>query len=104
MGGHWKTTWRAGDDDESPIWLRDRLPVAFDGIGVRARILSYGYDSKTVFGRSITDIDSAARTLLGRLRGSGKQDQHEEAPILFVAHSLGGLVVKQVSSLSLLFP
>jgi hypothetical protein len=100
LGGHWKTTWRAGDGDDAAIWLRDRLPAELDGVGIKARILSYGYDSATVFSKSVTNIDHAAKILLGRLRGCRKTNEQKKAPILFIAHSLGGLVVKQVTSLS----
>jgi alpha-beta hydrolase superfamily lysophospholipase len=66
--------------------------------------MSYGYDSASVFSKSVTDIDAAASMLLGRLRGSRKTDEQKKAPIVFVAHSLGGLVVKKVITSNILHP
>jgi len=71
-------------------------------IKVEARIRSYGYDSAFVFTRSVADLDDCAKDLIARLRGFRKSDEEKSAPIIFVAHSLGGLVVKQVRLFCLL--
>jgi hypothetical protein len=96
LGGHWKKTWLA--EGEESIWLRDRLPINLECINVKARIFSYGYDSATVFSNSNTDIDAAAEMLLGRLRGVRKTEKEQKVPIIFICHSLGGLIVKKVVS------
>ncbi|PWI64506.1 hypothetical protein PCL_09587 [Purpureocillium lilacinum] len=92
LGGNWKSTWTAED---GAMWLRDRLPSILAEVNVVARVLSFGYDSGTVFTSSITDLQTAARILLARLRGSRRTQQRRSAPIIFVCHSLGGLVVKE---------
>lgn len=83
------------------FWPADLLPQACP----RARILVYGYDTKiTKYGAAPTNknsIYSHAKDLLFALSretencitASGRQRQ-----ILFVAHSLGGIVIKEVSN------
>ncbi|KAH8881765.1 TPR-like protein [Thozetella sp. PMI_491] len=92
LGGHWQLTW-TGED--GAIWLRDRLPGILAESNIVARVRSFGYDSATVFSHSITDLQTAAKTLLVRLRGFRKTQQQRTYPIIFVCHSLGGLVVKE---------
>ncbi len=93
LGGHWRTTW-AGDD--GAIWLKDRLPDLLGEANIVARIRSFGYDSATVFSRSVGDLPTAGKSLLMRLRGFRKTPQERDSPLIFVCHSLGGLVVKEV--------
>lgn len=76
------------------MFLRDRISADLSRIHVRARIFSYGYDS-AVFSKSVADIDQAARILLSRLLGKRRTSEDKSRPIIFIAHSLGGLVVKQ---------
>lgn len=95
LGGNWQTTWRAGDLNDSPIWLRDRLPNALSEAGVNARIFSYGHNSNTVNSNSVMSIEDVANSLLGRLFGVRKTKEQKAVPIIFIAHSLGGLVVKK---------
>ena len=59
--------------------------------------MSYGYNSGGILGKAVSDIDDVARELLNRLHGQRRSTAERKRPILFVAHSLGGLVVQKVS-------
>ena len=72
------------------MWLRDALPHYLPN----ARILIYGYDSKLAGSHSfqnLGDVGSRFRASLKVALGSVPR----ERPLIFVAHSLGGLVLKE---------
>ena len=46
--------------------------------------------------KSVTDIDDAAQELLNRLHGDRRSLAERSRPIIFIAHSLGGVIVKKV--------
>jgi alpha-beta hydrolase superfamily lysophospholipase len=58
--------------------------------------MCYGYDASTAFSKSVIGIHNVAEDLLDRLRTNRRQDFEQKRPILFIAHSLGGLIVKKV--------
>jgi triacylglycerol esterase/lipase EstA (alpha/beta hydrolase family) len=58
-----------------------------------ARILIFGYNSNVAFQTSIAGVREQAVNLLNRL--ASKREDAKERPIIFVAHSLGGIVVKR---------
>lgn len=60
------------------------------------RVLLFGYNSNIAFETSILGVREQAENLLNRLKL--KRRDAPDRPIAFVAHSLGGIVVKQVSS------
>ncbi|KAI9886848.1 MAG: hypothetical protein M1823_001347 [Watsoniomyces obsoletus] len=78
-------TWRHTD---GAFWPTDFLPDDLP----RARVLLYGYNSNVAFDVSEARIKHHAEELLTRL-----EDERESIScrIIFIAHSLGGLVVKQ---------
>ena len=92
--GHWEKTWTG---DKGALWLRDFLPSKLP----LARIMSYGYDSGIAFSKSASDIDDEAAKLLDRLEGERQSGGQKTKPIFFVAHGLGGIVVKKVFVLRL---
>ena len=61
--------------------------------------MSYGYNSTTAFSKAVTNIDDEATTLLARTNGVRKDQNRMNRPIIFISHSLGGIVVKKVSVL-----
>ena len=63
--------------------------------------MSYGYNSGGILSKAVSDIDDVARELLNRLHGQRRSIAERKRPILFVAHSLGGVVVKKVSYIGL---
>ncbi|KAI9767544.1 MAG: hypothetical protein M1840_005581 [Geoglossum simile] len=89
LGGDWEKTWT---DENGKHWLRDFLPSQIP----TARIMSYGYNSKTAFSKAATDIDDEAKMLLDRIHGERQTEGASKRPIIFVSHSLGGIVVKKV--------
>lgn len=84
-------TWEAEDGN---LWLRDNLPEDVP----QARILTFGYDSAVAFTPSVSTIEDIARSLLNRLSGmrsnTDDKDSHER-PIVFICHSLGGVVLRK---------
>lgn len=61
------------------------------------RVMAYGYDGSTYDTGSVAGIRQHARTLLERVVGQRDDDWAESRPVIFVAHCLGGLIVKQAS-------
>lgn len=60
--------------------------------------MSYGYDSTTAFSKSVTDVEDQATMLVNALILDRSQPSEKKRPLVFIAHSLGGVVVKKVLS------
>ena len=108
LDGHRLHSWIA---ENGVCWLRDLLGLRVS----EARILTYGYDANTRGQEQLSSqsLYSHAQTLISNLAlereaaavsGSALQwwcilikFKTEERPIIFVAHSLGGIVLKNVS-------
>ncbi|KAK1993531.1 hypothetical protein LX36DRAFT_703444, partial [Colletotrichum falcatum] len=71
------------------MWLRDGLP---SDIPV-ARVLIYGYDSQLVQSSSFQNLSDLGRALRVDLRAI--RPSSRSRPIVFLGHSLGGLVIKE---------
>jgi hypothetical protein len=85
---HAELTWTAG----GKLWLRDFLPKRLP----KARVLLFGYNSNVAFETSTAGVWEQAENLLNLLDLHRKEDKNR--PIIFLAHSLGGIVVKRVCS------
>lgn len=91
LTGNRESTWT--DEKSGTFWPLDLLPASLP----TARIMTFGYDADIV---NAIDVASS-----NTLRDHGKSLAHaltyermeaEERPVIFVAHSLGGLVCEQV--------
>ncbi|OAL46969.1 hypothetical protein IQ07DRAFT_516802, partial [Pyrenochaeta sp. DS3sAY3a] len=85
LGGHPMRTWETGDR----LWLRDFLPKDLR----TARIFTFGYNSGTAFTDSKSRIRDFASLLLEKL--AQLQRRTKDPKIIFVCHSLGGIILKQ---------
>ncbi|KPI37380.1 Protein SERAC1 [Cyphellophora attinorum] len=95
LNGHPYNTWATHKPTEV-FWPTDLLPPALED--QRCRILTYGYDAQvTAFsdGASKDKIHNHAEHLASRLVANRSLKRALERPIIFVCHSLGGLVVKR---------
>ncbi|TVY38557.1 Protein SERAC1 [Lachnellula occidentalis] len=84
LHGNATSTWT---HDNGCMWLRDILPSRLPG----SRIFSFGYPTTGTHG-SIKDI---ARNLLENLKGERYEKENHNRPIIFIGHSMGGIVVKK---------
>lgn len=79
------------------MWLRDALPhdlTSEDDENPFARVVVYGYESKVAQSesiQSIEDLGTAFHSSILQLAMSAPLK-----PIIFIGHSLGGLIVKEV--------
>ena len=91
LNGHRKKTWTAAN---GVFWLQDLLPRKIPN----ARIMSWGHDANThsTSPLSVQYIHDHATTLVSDLVLERRMSQTERRPIIFLAHSLGGIVVKEV--------
>jgi hypothetical protein len=78
------------------MWLRDLLPQKVPN----ARVMTFGYNADIIANTSIAGIRDNARKLLSTLRDKREDDDENDngRPIVFIAHSLGGIIIKQVSN------
>ena len=84
---------------EAVFWPRDLLPKAFP----KARITTWGYDVQigSMFSsKSNATIFHHAQTLLSDLTMLRCRALDKAKPLIFIAHSLGGIIVKDALSLS----
>lgn len=83
----WKA--RSKSNGSDVLWLRDFLPAVFPG----ARVMSFEYDD--LGGGSYAHIRNLARTLIVHLKLRRQEADQSMRPIVFVGHSIGGLIVRQ---------
>jgi len=73
-------------------WLKDLLPE----FAPRCRILSFGYQSRYMKNAPKRDISNCAEELLHALQNNRAASKANKRPLIFICHSLGGIVVKEV--------
>lgn len=82
---HAEATWTVGDK----LWLRDFLPEQ----APRTRVLIFGYNANVAFNLSTAGVPEQAENLLNQL--AEKRIDNPDRPLIFVCHSLGGIIVKR---------
>jgi hypothetical protein len=89
LNGHREITWTA---ENGVHWLRDLLPEDLP----QARILCWGYDANTHAADRVSwnYLYDHATNLVSDLCRKRKMTNSIDRPIIFVAHSLGGIVLK----------
>ncbi|KAI5838881.1 hypothetical protein DFP73DRAFT_588033 [Morchella snyderi] len=90
LAGHAFGSWRSPDGPE--MWLRDFVPKDLEH---SARILTYGYNSTLATESSKVRIGDLATSFLEALKRARSQKGTTERPIIFIGHSLGGVVIKK---------
>ncbi|KAI9730075.1 MAG: hypothetical protein M1834_006067 [Cirrosporium novae-zelandiae] len=75
------------------FWPKDLLRPSL----LNCRVLIFSYNSNVTSGATIQGIKQHAGNLLDRLKRKRDEFVPNSVPIIFIAHSLGGLVVKQVA-------
>lgn len=97
--GHREKTWRGTDDDGRKLepWPKALLPSKIPN----SRIFTFGYDAH-VFNLndqgkvSVKAIRDHAKELVASVEHERTQTNTAGRPMIFVCHSLGGLVCKDV--------
>ncbi|KAF8523276.1 hypothetical protein BU17DRAFT_43899 [Hysterangium stoloniferum] len=93
LDGHRERSWTA---QNGKLWLRDFLPDIIS----TARIVTFGYDAYTrkCPAPSEQTLHNHAENFLARLSSFRVNPASTERPIIFVAHSLGGIILKFVGN------
>lgn len=86
LGGHPYDTWRRGKDDFWPLWLAE------DVEGAQVFTLGYAAPPTNWLGTAMPLQDRVNNVRARLLAELGQGD----GPIVFICHSLGGLIVKQL--------
>ncbi|KAA8908942.1 hypothetical protein FN846DRAFT_944125 [Sphaerosporella brunnea] len=91
LAGHAFGSWKSPTSGK--MWLRDFLPIGLRGC--HARILTFGYDSTLQNSLSSSSLQQFSRQLLDATANSRASEKEKHRPLIFIGHSIGGLVIKQ---------
>ncbi|KAI1390448.1 uncharacterized protein F4822DRAFT_426295 [Hypoxylon trugodes] len=89
LASHPFGSWQPHGDDKTFMWIRDEAPTHVPGM----RAILYGQNSSLVDGSSTLVLGDIAKDLIENLAVGGWR-QPSAKPIVFIAHSLGGLILK----------
>ncbi|CAG9999233.1 unnamed protein product [Clonostachys byssicola] len=87
-------SWR--NSKTNKIWIRDFLPQDLPNI----RVLLYGYDTTLPGSHSKQSIADLGNSLMETVTAFRSKTQTLRRPIIFIGHSLGGLLIKEALLLS----
>ncbi|KAI5793179.1 hypothetical protein EDC01DRAFT_655496 [Geopyxis carbonaria] len=92
LSSHAFGSWRSREQYHM-MWLRDILPLDFPNF----RVFIWGYDSDLNKSTATSSISDFSKRLLLSVYGARCEGEENDIhrPIIFVGHSLGGLVIKQ---------
>jgi len=90
LASHPFGSWQPKGRDKTFMWVRDALPK--DLLGIRAVI--YGYNTRLDSSQSFQTITDLAQALISQLQTYGWSLSFAK-PVVFLAHSLGGLVLRE---------
>ncbi|KAJ3538330.1 hypothetical protein NM208_g5949 [Fusarium decemcellulare] len=93
LGGNAMDTWTADNGD---MWLRDYLPSS--EYFTKSRIMTFGYDSDLTDKKTVMTLENWAQTLLRNLDEVRRSPEEKARPLVFICHSLGGLVARKAVS------
>ena len=79
---------------DKTMWLNEQLLRKLP----RTRAMTFGYSASVVGNTSVAGIRDNARQLLTFLSNRREEDGTFRRPIVFLGHSLGGIIIKQVRS------
>ncbi|EGY21427.1 NACHT and WD domain-containing protein [Verticillium dahliae VdLs.17] len=91
LNGHFLKTWT--DPITGVNWLKDLVPKFLPS----ARVMSVWYNSQVQFSKSTADIHAFSQQLLESLLAERESIEEQDRPLIFICHSLGGLVFKQAA-------
>ncbi|KAJ4857760.1 hypothetical protein T069G_08657 [Trichoderma breve] len=90
LASHPMGSWQPRGNDKSFMWIRDKLPELVPGV----RFILYGYDTKLVGSKSFQTVADLANNLINTLKAGGWSSPSSKE-LTFLAHSLGGVLLKQ---------
>ncbi len=90
LASHPFGSWQPHGDDKSYMWIRDSLATTLPSF----RFLTYGYDTTLVNSQSFQLIPDLAGRLILELKSNGWATPAAKE-VIFLAHSLGGILLKQ---------
>lgn len=97
LNGNPQKTWTS--KKSGTYWPTDLLPKTFEEEGVHANVLVYGYNADVAGNKdrnpSTNFIHEHAQTLVNYLTTFRKTHKTLRNPIIWVAHSLGGILLKK---------
>ncbi|KAF5533396.1 kinesin light chain 1 [Fusarium mexicanum] len=94
LGSHAFRSFEERDGDH--MWLRDSLPYDLtreDTLNPMARVMVYGYESCVANSNSFQSLEDLATSFYNSLLALAYTPTTR--PIIFIAHSLGGLIIKE---------
>ncbi|KAI9736325.1 MAG: hypothetical protein M1834_001211 [Cirrosporium novae-zelandiae] len=90
LASHPFGSWKHRSKDSTFMWLRDQLPRDLP----QTRNIIYGYDTQLVMSQSFQTINDLAISFIVKLKSSGRSLDSAK-PVVLLAHSLGGIILKQ---------
>ncbi|KAK3987538.1 hypothetical protein QBC44DRAFT_294981 [Cladorrhinum sp. PSN332] len=94
LNGHPIKTWK----EDNVIWFAKFLPSSLPELDLR--ISSFGYNSRVLGGGSVFRVRDFATQLLASLHGKRSESNTERVPLIFICHSLGGIVFKKMLTIA----
>ncbi|KAI1119812.1 hypothetical protein F5Y10DRAFT_150672 [Nemania abortiva] len=89
LGGHGFGSWK--DPTSDMMWLRDNLPKDIP----HQRVIIYGHDTHLQGSDSKQSIEELGVGLMESITRYRNDTETSQRPIIFIGHSLGGLIIKE---------